>query len=93
MSVLLLSLQTMLQLELPHVNVLSKMDLLEQYGKLAFNLAFYTEVQDTSRLVDALDEDTFGKHFVGLNRGARSGASASVACSFTFALCSSRRSR
>lgn len=33
-SALLLSLGTMLHLELPHVNVLSKVDLLRQYGKL-----------------------------------------------------------
>jgi hypothetical protein len=31
---LLLSLNTMLHLELPHINVLSKVDLLVQYGKL-----------------------------------------------------------
>lgn len=33
-SVLCTSLSTMLHVELPHVNVLSKMDLMEQYGKL-----------------------------------------------------------
>lgn len=33
-SVLLLSLRTMLHLELPHVNVLSKVDLIRQYGDL-----------------------------------------------------------
>lgn len=33
-SVLLLSLRAMLQLELPHINVLSKIDLLVQYGEL-----------------------------------------------------------
>lgn len=33
-SALLLSLSTMLHLELPHVNVLSKIDLIESYGKL-----------------------------------------------------------
>ena len=33
-SVLLTSLSTMVQLELPHINVLSKVDLMEQYGKL-----------------------------------------------------------
>lgn len=33
-SVLLLSLRTMLHLELPHVNVLSKVDLIKQYGDL-----------------------------------------------------------
>jgi len=43
-SALLLSLSTMLHLELPHVNILSKIDLIEQYGKLQFNLDFYTEV-------------------------------------------------
>lgn len=33
-SVLLLSLRTMLQLELPHINVLSKIDILSHYGDL-----------------------------------------------------------
>lgn len=33
-SALLLALSTMLQLELPHVNVLSKIDLLNTYGTL-----------------------------------------------------------
>jgi hypothetical protein len=33
-SALLLSLSTMLHLELPHVNVLSKVDLVPQYGQL-----------------------------------------------------------
>ena len=43
-SALLVSLSTMLHLELPHVNLLSKIDLIQQYGKLQFNLDFYTEV-------------------------------------------------
>lgn len=46
-SALLLSLSAMLHLELPHVNLLSKIDLIEQYGKLQFNLDFYTEVRDS----------------------------------------------
>ena len=33
-SALLLSLSTMLHLELPHINLLSKVDLIRQYGKL-----------------------------------------------------------
>lgn len=33
-SVVLLSLSSMVRLELPHINVLSKMDLMQQYGKL-----------------------------------------------------------
>nr|GMC98301.1 GPN-loop GTPase 2 [Ipomoea batatas] len=56
-SALLLSLSTMLHLELPHVNVLSKIDLIESYGKLAFNLDFYTDVQDLSYLQYHLDQD------------------------------------
>jgi GTPase SAR1 family protein len=39
-SVLLLSLRAMLHLELPHINVLSKIDLLTQYGDLGILLFF-----------------------------------------------------
>ncbi|KAK1433148.1 hypothetical protein QVD17_10054 [Tagetes erecta] len=56
-SALLLSLSTMLHMELPHVNVLSKIDLIESYGKLAFNLDFYTDVEDLSYLQHHLDQD------------------------------------
>ncbi|KAG6747614.1 hypothetical protein POTOM_047503 [Populus tomentosa] len=56
-SALLLTLSTMLHLELPHINVLSKIDLIESYGKLAFNLDFYTDVQDLSYLQHQLDQD------------------------------------
>lgn len=66
-SVLCTSLSTMLHVELPHVNVLSKMDLIEQYGKLAFNLDFYTEVMDLSYLLDHLASDPFLKKFRRLN--------------------------
>lgn len=38
LSALLLSLNTMLHLELPHINVLSKMDLVRQYGSLGESL-------------------------------------------------------
>lgn len=55
-STLILSLNTMLQMGLPHVNVLSKADLLKKFeSKLLFNLDFYTEVLDLSYLLDALD--------------------------------------
>ncbi|TXG52539.1 hypothetical protein EZV62_021708 [Acer yangbiense] len=49
-SALLLTLSTMLHLEFPHVNVLSKIDLIESCGKLDFNLDFYTDVQNLSYL-------------------------------------------
>jgi GTPase SAR1 family protein len=45
-SVLLVTLRTMLHLELPQVNVLSKIDIFESQGKCDFNLDFYTEVMD-----------------------------------------------
>jgi len=51
-SVVLLCLSTMLRLGLPHLNVLSKVDLVEQYGSLAYNLEYYTEAQDLERLVE-----------------------------------------
>lgn len=66
-SMLMVSLKTMLQLELPQINVLSKIDLLEAYGSLAFNLDFYTNVQDLSYLLDRLDEDEFAKKYKNLN--------------------------
>lgn len=68
-SILLLSLKTMLHLALPHVNVLSKMDLIESYGKLQFNLDFYTEALDLSHLLESLNTSTkqFGSKFVKLN--------------------------
>ena len=55
-SVLLMSLSTMLQIELPHVNLLSKMDLIRQYGKLAFNLDYYMDVLDLSYLAETLTD-------------------------------------
>ncbi len=47
-SVLCTSLSTMLHVELPHVNILSKMDLIEQYGKLGKLMAVgFTSKQNT----------------------------------------------
>lgn len=47
-SALLLSLDVMMALELPHINVLSKLDLVESQGDLAFNLEYYSEVRLTA---------------------------------------------
>ncbi|KAF9128016.1 GPN-loop GTPase 2 [Mortierella sp. 14UC] len=66
-SVLLLSLKTMLQLELPHVNVLSKVDLIETYGRLPMALDFYTNVADLSYLQYHLNQDPFMQRFQQLN--------------------------
>ncbi|KAG2483316.1 hypothetical protein HYH03_017817 [Edaphochlamys debaryana] len=69
LSALLLSLNTMLHLELPHINVLSKMDLVRQYGKLDFNLEYYTEVQDLGFLVAAMGGKPFSNRFRKLSLG------------------------
>ena len=55
-SVLLVTLSTMLTLEMPQVNLLSKIDLIENLGELAFNLDFYTDVLDPVRLLPFMEE-------------------------------------
>lgn len=67
-AILLLSLRTMLQLELPHVNVLSKIDLITKYGDLPFNLDYYTEVQDLEYLQYELDKDPRTATYGALNK-------------------------
>ncbi|OJI98736.1 hypothetical protein ASPVEDRAFT_123995 [Aspergillus versicolor CBS 583.65] len=57
-SSLILSLRAMLQMDLPHLNVLTKMDNLSNYSPLPFNLDFYTEVQDLSYLLPHLDAES-----------------------------------
>jgi len=66
-SVCLTSLTTMLQVALPHVNLLSKVDLVEKYGKLQFNLDYYTEVLDLDYLLDTFPEDNFTRKHKKLN--------------------------
>ena len=48
----------MLQMDLPHVNVLTKIDKISSYDPLPFNLDFYTEVQDLSYLFPTLEEES-----------------------------------
>jgi len=69
-STLLLSLRTMLQMDLTHINVLTKIDNLSKYPPLPFNLDFYTEVQDLSYLLPLLASESpmFGQgKFAALN--------------------------
>ena len=71
-SGLLLSLRTMHQMDLPQINVLTKIDNLSKYPELPFNLAFYTEVQDLNYLLPHLSSESpmFGAEgkFAGLNQ-------------------------
>lgn len=68
-STLLLSLSTMMQVALPHVNVLSKADLLKKNSeKLDFGLDFYTDVLDLEYLLELLDDGPFTKKYKKLNK-------------------------
>lgn len=59
----------MLQIDLPHLNVLTKIDKLASYPPLPFNIDFYTEVQDLSYLLPVLEEESsVGPKFQGLNK-------------------------
>lgn len=55
-SATLLVASTMLRMALPHVNVLTKIDLLPLYGQMPFKLNFFTEMVDLMPLVRYLDE-------------------------------------
>lgn len=44
-------------MDLPHLNVLTKIDNLKNYPNLPFNLDFYTEVQDLSYLLPHLNRE------------------------------------
>lgn len=79
LSAALLGTTTMLRLELPTVSVLSKVDLLPNYGPLPFSLDFFTECQDLERLVPFLqggtmnanddDDDDYGSDYRYDNNG------------------------
>lgn len=56
-SILLLALRSMLMMDLPQINVLSKIDLLKNYGELPFNLNYYTEVQELEYLESHIDKE------------------------------------
>lgn len=58
----------MLQLGLPHVNIMTKFDEMKKFSdRLAFNIDFYTEVLDLNYLLEKLDEDPFTAKYKKLN--------------------------
>ncbi|KAH9891478.1 hypothetical protein F4778DRAFT_772975 [Xylariomycetidae sp. FL2044] len=70
-SNLILTLRAMLQMDLPHINVLTKIDKISSYDALPFNLDFYTEVQDLTYLLPYLDRESSvmrSDKFGGLNQ-------------------------
>ncbi|XP_041976737.1 GPN-loop GTPase QQT1 [Aricia agestis] len=67
-AALILSLSAMLKLGLPHINLLTKMDLLKKHSdKLQFGIDFYTEVLDLNYLLDSLDNDAITSKYKKLH--------------------------
>ncbi|XP_051171634.1 GPN-loop GTPase 2 [Leptopilina boulardi] len=68
LSSLMVCTSTMLNLGLPHVNVMTKLDELKRFSdKLDFNLDFYTDVLDLKYLLEKLDEDPLTAKYKKLN--------------------------
>lgn len=55
---ILLALRAMLQMDLPHINIMTKIDKIASYDKLPFSLDYYTDVDDLSHLVPALEHES-----------------------------------
>ncbi|RWS13549.1 GPN-loop GTPase 2-like protein [Dinothrombium tinctorium] len=67
-SALLTSLSSMVHFELPHINILSKIDLIQKYGKVGFGLDFYCEVLDLNYLLDRIEDDPFFEKYKELSK-------------------------
>jgi hypothetical protein len=90
-SIAMLCLSTMMRLGFAHINVLSKVDLVEKFGPLAYNLDFYTEVQDLAYLIDhvedwRVEDNASAKGAEGAKGGAEGGGRAEDAPSDVAAL-------
>jgi GTPase SAR1 family protein len=57
-SNVLLSLRAMIQMDMPHINVLSKIDKVHAYDELPFNLEYYTDVDDLTYLTPHLEAES-----------------------------------
>ncbi|XP_050466050.1 GPN-loop GTPase 2 [Cataglyphis hispanica] len=69
LSSLILCTTVMLQIGLPHINVMTKIDEMKKFKDcLAFNIDFYTEVLDLNYLLEQLDEDLFTTKYKKLNK-------------------------
>lgn len=67
-AALMLSLSAMLNIGLPHINLITKVDLLAKHmDKLQFGIDFYTEVLDLNYLLDCLDTDNITSKYKKLN--------------------------
>ncbi|BES94992.1 unnamed protein product [Nesidiocoris tenuis] len=67
-SALLMTLSAMLHMEMPHINILSKVDMMQEFAdKLPFSLEYFTEVMDLNYILECLQEDKFTKKYKKLN--------------------------
>jgi len=69
-SICLSALSSMINLELPHINVLSKIDLVEQYGKPSCRLSSYTTEVDLEEIMFDLEaqQGKFSEKYYKLNK-------------------------
>lgn len=58
----------MLHFELPHVNILSKLDLMEKHKPTEFNLDYYCEVYNLEYLLDVINDDPFFEKYKKLSK-------------------------
>jgi hypothetical protein len=61
-------LNSMIMLELPQVNIISKADLLKEFGELPFDLGFYKNPADDEKIKFYLDEANLNPKFKALNK-------------------------
>ena len=64
------SLVSMINLDLPHLNVLSKVDLITEPSSLDYRISFYTDSQDFDLLSEQLSKDSsnFNKRYMKLSQ-------------------------
>lgn len=68
LSSLILCTTVMIQVSLPHVNIMTKFDEMKKFSdRLPFNIDFYTEVLDLKYLLEQLDENPFTAKYKKLN--------------------------
>ena len=53
-----------INLELPSVNVLSKIDLITKYGDVDYDLDYYTELPEMTRMLFGVDRYWIGLRFM-----------------------------
>lgn len=61
-------LNSMIMLELPQVNIISKADLLKEFGELPFDMGFYKNPADDEKIKLYLDEANLNPKFKELNK-------------------------